>query len=488
MSIRSYVDLAFFVCVLRAGKSDVPPDVRDIIETGSDHDLETLFGSAEHGTSSAYKAAGSAEHGAYSAYKAALWNPDTHLHETIHFWQGLSLPFLYFYSFSAFQTVNRVFVSLDQSFDDLHEWRCPMPGILNLMTEPVYVYVKASDVECFRQDRGDRAGWRRLPGITALDMLESATSLIQWQLSTVPPHSGILHFRRWAKQNPAYPEAVDWLASMLQDKDLAVDLFLPLSNAAFHTMNPVMAFARTSIWYATEYRGDERVPLYKVKQRIEKLIDKLAASLRSTWPIAQAPTFEDPLTSVFDLPFYRFSMEKAIDLTFGKSEWRHPTLYRLAERWLKESQTKREMCTLLDAPSAVSRSTVDCCFAEYQPLLLVHFDLPRRNRVVPLGRISDFDYVSRVEKDTPGVKGIEALFEQYIQFGTVRRATGAFYEPNMRLCHHRDCPEFAFNYCNSWISIPVDHEKCGFRDKLKTIRTSLRNLKEASHEPTINAN
>src|SRR5262249_44025680 len=79
--------------------------------------------------------------------------------------------------------------------------------------------------------------------LTALDLLECATSLAEFQLSTeAQKRSDPLALRRWAKRNPAYLQPFDFAARFLGSESLALRTLLPLINASFHTTQPNRAF------------------------------------------------------------------------------------------------------------------------------------------------------------------------------------------------------------------------------------------------------
>lgn len=456
MTVKSHVDLAFFVCLLHVDHVDVPDDWNETIASGSDEELRQLL----------------------STHPRALWKPDTHLHECIHLWQALNLPFVYWYSFTAFKSVLRLFLSLSRQFPDLHKWRSRIPGIMNLMSEMVYPYWCATGVALHTRDKGKIAGYRSLPGINALDLLETAASVTQWDLSRSGHAPTATSFRLWSLRNAAYPEMVDYLAQIVGDEELALAMYLPLCNASFHTFNPIIAFITGAFQYVARHKGDLLVSSSQFRNRLGRLFDEITA-VQSIYPPREGPRqLNDFEASIIDLPLYRTSMKGVVDLTFGESGWRHPTLHIPAKRWINDAHVNRDMRKLLDAPATVSKTTLDYVLEEFQPLVLMRFSTPERVRVLPVGRLSDFDYISRVERVAPGTDGAAAFRDLFTEFGAVRRAAGMFYANDVRLCGHRGCPEYEHNYCNSWIFSPKDFKDCTFRDMISYIRDSLQRLED----------
>ena len=183
--------------------------------------------------------------------------------------------------------------------------------------------------------------------------------------------------------------------------------------------------------------------------------------------------------------FIRLSMPQVLNMGRARRKIPHLTLYKLARRWLVDAARNREMAEILKFPSLVSIKTFMHCFGTYQPLTVARFDLPTRTRVVTLGRQSEIDFVERIEQMGPGISGSAAMNDIFTIIGAVRRATGAFYAQDMRLCPHEDCPEYTFNYCNSWFFIHDHHTKCKFLEHFRWLQdqylTIGREMEEERH-------
>jgi hypothetical protein len=440
MAVRSYVDLAYFICVMHADPADVSEDLRAAFETEGDSALQhLLFGRAR-----------------------TLLNPDTYLHECIHLWQGLNLPFVYWSSFRAFQGVLKTFRAFNRNFPELHDWKGRTPGILRLLSETVYPYVSGSDFELHMLDIGEKPGYRRLAPFSPLALLETAASVTQWKLTRPPRTSLALSFSRWTKREGGYRRMVDYLASIVKDEDLALDMYLPLCNAAFRTTNPVISFVTGAHQYVAKHAPNLRTYTSTYRNRITRLFDEIDEHNRNKR--AQDPkTVNELEVSLADLPPIKLTMRDVLDLTFGESEWPHPTLHTLAERWRNEARSCPEMRNLLDDPDQAPEATVERLLDTYRPMMLIRYASPTRVRVVPIVREGDYDYVERIERTVPSADGPTALRDLYTMFGLVRRAVGIYYDQSTRLCNHSQCPEFPHNYCNTWMFVPKNHlDRAGF--------------------------
>jgi len=456
MAVRSYVDLAFFICVMHADPADVPASLRTTFETGSDCSLQRQLADRAR----------------------SLLNKDTYLHECIHLWQGLNLPFVYWSSFRAFQGVLKTFRALDHTFPDLHDWQGRTPGILRLLSEKLHPYVSTHCVELHMRDKGQIAGYQQLPPFSPLSLLETAVSVTQWKLlrSTMP--SPAVSFSRWSKREGGYRVMIDYLTRLVGDEELALDMYLPLCNAAFCTLNPVSAFVTGAYQYVAKHKPDLRVATNTYRNRIKRIFDETTQHLPNSERFRAPRQLSELEVSLVDLPPLKLTMREVVDITFGESRWPHPTLHTLAKRWIGEATTQPEMRNLLDDPTQTSDTTIEHLLDTYQPMILVRYASPTRTRAVPVLREGDYDYVERIERVAPGVHGPTALRDLYTMFGAARRAVGIYYDESTRLCSHKACREYSFNYCNTWMFIPERHQDCKFRDNITYIRTSIRQLEE----------
>ncbi len=127
----------------------------------------------------------------------------------------------------------------------------------------------------------------------------------------------------------------------------------------------------------------------------------------------------------------------------------HPFLSDKARAWRARAQKDPGYEWLLGQPAWVGDVVTDALFAFAPDLSFVRFSLPGLERVVTTGSTSR----------TPA-----ELVRILTVYSVVLRASGAGFDPNNRLCHHQECPEFAGNFCSTFPAIPEDFRDCQFTD------------------------
>jgi hypothetical protein len=436
---------------------------REAITAAEDKDLIDIFGS---------------EDGRIQALKERYLDPQTHLHETIHFWQGLSLPFVYMSAFWSLYSSLKLFRELNRKYPDLHDWENRAPPILDVMSEKCAYHLTPG--RKLSPTTGSTSGVR-LPTISPLDLIEAATSLTEWSIQEEPRNRTAQNFGRWSKRNSCYPEAVEHLTAFLNDAALAVLIFVPLCYEAFHTSNPVRAFWHMAETYRREYphsagQGGRQAVHFRIR-RVAELVDVVPDD-KADFSGADWDKFHVEMT-YSRREFIRLTMPQVLGMRMSATDIPHPTLYTLAGRWTLEAMRNRRLRDMVRFPSDVSADTLGHAFETYQPpWTILRFDLPARTRIVSLGRMEDIDYIKRIERMAPGTNGRAAMVDMFTMLGAIRRATRAFYAEDMRLCPHASCPEFAFNYCNSWVFIHDHYYKCTFREHLSWLQQQMRTVEK----------
>ena len=238
---------------MRPRLEDMPSHLVKALETATDQDLRQIFGSEDGETP--------------PAIDGPYWKPETHLHETIHFWQGLSLPFVYMSAHWGVFSTLKLFVELNKESQDFHQWAVDCPPILDVMSEKCGYSFVGPGILIPTARAGNAL---KLPAISPLDLLEAATSVIEWTLAR-PKDRSARSFLRWSARNSAYPEAVQMLINFVGDADLALEIFLPLCYGSFHTTNPVRAFWTMADRYRCMYpgsagKGGRQKPRYRVNR------------------------------------------------------------------------------------------------------------------------------------------------------------------------------------------------------------------------------
>ena len=322
------------------------------------------------------------------------------------------------------------------------------------------------------------SGLKRLDPFSPLTLLETAVSVTQWRLARAHGRASG-GFENWVTREGGYRTMVDYLADILDDDELALELFLPLFNAAFETMNPTAAFLTGAFQYERKHRRNPRASPVGYRNRLRVVLGESATYAPNAERASQGLRTDTLNVSLIDLPTYQIDMPSVTALTFGEGQWRHPTLYRLAMRWRSLAATRPEMRNLLNDPAQAGLATLNYLLDEFNPFVIARCKFGDAERVVPVLRAGDSEYVDQVERRGSGIDGTTALRDMYTIFGLVRRASGMFYDDSIRLCGHTDCPEYKHNYCNTWMFIPPDYRDCGFVNNVAYNRDSFRRLEEA---------
>jgi hypothetical protein len=243
----------------------------------------------------------------------------------------------------------------------------------------------------------------------------------------------------------------------------------------------VSAFVTGAYQYVAKHAPYMRTRANTYRNRIARLFHEINDDARNCGGLQEPKQLSELDVSLVDLPSLNLPMQDVLNITFGKSEWPHPTLHTLAQRWRDEARSCSEMRNLLDDPAQASDATVERLLDAYRPMMLLRYSSPTRVRVVPVLRHGDYDYVSRLERVAPGEDGPTGLRDLYTIFGLVRRAVGIYYDESTRLCSHKGCPEYGHNYCNTWMFVPKHHQDCSFRENVRYIRETMFEAEEEEH-------
>ena len=436
MPIRSHVDMCLFVRFIHVIRENVSSEVIDLLVHSQDR--ESMF--------EAWR-------------KQFIATPQVMFHEAYHFWQGLRLPFLYRYAMLSFRVMYLAFRQL-AVHPNLHSWDCMLPElerlnipnrIWGLPGKGLYVGGPEAHVPDLTESPLE---------LTPFDLLEGAASVAEFQVSTLPnTRIDPISFSRWTKRNRAYTKAFKYVARALEDEQLALRIFLPLVNAAFHTTEPVQTFV---ILLGRFWGLVRRDPLAK-------------AFLAQPEPCRWTEIFRDFLDTVkfeappdsdgniLGSPFHRLTLKKWVFGSFGQINNRdiaHPFLIYPARTWIEREDDNPIYDGLIDAPGWAGDDTFWECMREFAPsLTFVRFHLDgKQDRVITLGE-KEYQF---------------PLIDLMTLFSTVRRASGAHFDSDSRLCHHVDCPEYGPNFCNCYPVIPKHFADCTFRKRVETVRVSTR--------------
>ncbi|HEX8246040.1 MAG TPA: hypothetical protein VF541_21170, partial [Longimicrobium sp.] len=259
----------------------------------------------------------------------------------------------------------------------------------------------------------------------------------------------------------SYTTTYRFLARVLEDEALALRCIVPLICAAFETNDPVRAFLSLSAGL-------------KVKQQTEGFRTFVAQKEPCQWPelfelLLSETDFESEPDSEFgwspDQPFFRLTLSEWVNSSWsGSGGFAHPFLTQRARDWLKREAEDPGYSRVVPQLGWADREAAGKCWEDFQPPVTVaRFDLgEERNHVMVIGKLEDGMDLRNIP-----------LADYLALHSVVRRATGINFDPDHRLCHHSDCPEFQHNYCNSYPNIPVKFQNCGFPARVANLRDVL---------------
>jgi hypothetical protein len=433
MPIRSHVDPCLFIRFIYIEGADVPVDVLTAIEGAPDQ--ERYF--------RAWRA----------QYEAT---PHLIFHESYHFWQGLRLPYLYWYALLSFRAVIQGFAGLDE-VADVHEWGAFVPALYRLQMPIRLFHVDEANL-AMSTGPGAPDEFREEILVAPLDLIEAAASLAEFQVGVASSQaSDVVTFNRWRKRTPSYTRLIRFVARTLGREDVALRCLLPMINVAFTTTDPPRAF----FWLLTILKGN---------------VANMDAFLAQPEPCRWGELFEawlekhvefeadpDSTTDVLKPPFCRLTLEKWIGASLE-----HPVLTKTALAWSAAQEDEPTYGWMLGQPAWVTPDAFWKAQEAFEPTTtVVRFDLPgENNRVFAMQR----------EELSFDIRDLLTLWS------VMRRAAKVHIDPDHRLCHHVACPEYALNYCNSYPIIPASYDKCGFRPRLERLRAELREMRGRAEE------
>lgn len=457
MPARSHVDLCLFVQILEVEEDRIWPELREVLlsrdRTKIQEFAQTFTGDA----------------------RDMFVSHETNLHESIHLVQAVLYPFLRWNSIIMFQTVMDMFKDLDALLQ-----LKKTDGISSAIAPAFHVL----ELDHFIWDLSKKSFFRKvapvlgvsltdkLPSekhaiplirLNSLDLVENAASLIQYKISSGNDFPTWKDFHRWSKRNPSYTGIIEFVASYVGDHDLALRIFCPLVQVAFETNRPVQAFA--ILLGAFDYN-----------HRLGNLKDFLAQSGLLRWlelfdhyldkaPLEQAD-YGDPLSK----KFFRLDRYSTSNLRYG-GMLGHPIIGTFTKRWGELEKEGIGYRYAFCAPNLYSKFVNAISDLFSAPIALLKFTVNGENTVLVTGDLQSTSIATFDARLTE--RDVRASFVDFLAiYGVVRRLLNALMDNDFRLCHHKDCPSYAANLCNTWIFIPKHHEECTFNDRLAYIRES----------------
>jgi hypothetical protein len=436
MPLRSHVDLSLFVRYVHVTGESVTQETLDSLER-ADNPNE-----------------------AFAAWRSQLKDQfQVVFHETYHYWQGLRLPYLYWHAVSTTPLIFQAFRELNHSFARLHDWACSVPA-LHVLTVPRWCGWRGNDKFVVAPvDAADSTAVASVV-LSPLDLLESAASLSEFQAVARSREAlaDPVAFRRWYNRNRSYTTAYRFAVHVLGNDAITLRCLLSLICASFETNDPVRAFVSL-------------LASLKLNLRREALRAFIDQAEPCRWSdlfqmLLETMEFEAMPDSEFgwapNQPFFRLTLAQWVNASWSGSDgFGHPFLTLRAREWLKREADNPGYSRVVPQLGWADLEASTKCWEDFQPPVTVaRFDLGEgRNRVLIIGRLTD-------GMDLQGIP----LADYMALHSVVRRATGINFDPDHRLCHHKNCPEFGPNYCNSYPNIPKNYQDCGFPPRVANLR------------------
>lgn len=443
MPIRSNVDLCLFIRLVSIAKERIlESEIADLAQSEDPEKALRVWRSR------------------FEASRTTLF------HEGYHYWQGLRLPFLHWYAIFAFRSSMIVLKDLAGSGLPFEEWSCIVPAFTYLGQRLACFYLDESKFELRPSEAKAPDKYRISSLLSPIDLLEGAASIAEWQFQN-PTSSAtdVKQFIRWTKRNPAYTDAFNFVSGVLKSEELALRCFNPMIEKAFATNKPLRAFME--LLGQLEHRLNRPDMQAFIKQREPcRWLDMFDMFLDSI-PFEGKP---DSMTDIApDQRYCRVQLDTWVNGSWSDGSPLHPFLSANAQEWFKYEQQDKEFSLVL-SQLPWARRLAQACMEKtfYPPLTIMRFQInDRENRVIHIGYADKESRVSR--------RAEAGLIDLLTMFSLVRRASGAHFDTDLRLCHHAPCPHYKANYCNLYPVIPKSWQQCKFPSLAASLSEIIRN-------------
>lgn len=407
-------------------------------------------------------------------------NLKTFSHEQYHFWQGLRLPFLYRYAFLTLMDAMRAAREFSRRSEDWTSWDrlgaiSPAFYRLNL---PHYMGYHEPPALSFGMEHCRSA--QNSIRYSAMSMLECATSLFQYQISTrnTPSLVNPLSLQRWRKRNASHLHIFDFVANALTSKELAMAFLLPLINAAFHTTKPEVALFEllARLRNRLSHRAIQESPSYSEKGylHIKSIVDSLTESLDYDVSYGSHPETID----IYDNRYFFLEPNDWLGggLARDESKMLHPILGVPALDWQRRARADSAFRDLLSYPGLVaSEDAIKYAVSREPSVRVVRLRLTDgQNKVLVLGEgMNPEAFKDHVFNQASSSVLSDFLLDVIAAYGSVRRAYGLDEADSPRLCFHTECKFFDKRYCTHFPMVPDDYARCSFPDRMNWFASTM---------------
>lgn len=461
MPARSHIDLCLYIQVLEIDEDKIPNSLKSILLDRNLKDIWSAVGQL---------------HTDDVDVRDLFIDDETNNHESIHVAQAVIYPYLRWYAMSTYQSVVDVFRNMDDliKMNGFSGGTSIMLPAFNLLDVTHYIFETVGGTSLrptkyglgvtLSLDARDVRGRTPVTQISAVDLIENAASLIQCRISLRKDNVTWREFERWSKRNNCYSNVLLFVQEYLGCKEIAVRLFTSLVQVSFETNKPVLTFVT--------------------------LLAGVKCDLESTWmrdflaqgePCRWIHLFDEYLSCInFDEPEYGDVMSPRyfrLD-RYDTSNYRiggvisHPIIGYYTKLWGELERDDPSYRYVFNYPNSyVSRinKIVDIFNA---PIAILKFTVSGENIILLCGDIKKWSYANLKGITETSIKGL--FIDTLVQFGVVRRLSNALMDDDFRLCHHTGCPLYEDNLCNTWIFVPKEYRDCGFPERMKYVKDSIK--------------
>ena len=394
----------------------------------------------------------------------------TFAHEHYHYWQGLRLPFLHRYAVLTFREIMLTARYLARNASPWTEWanegvvapafhRLDIPHHVAIVSDSELVY-----------------GVKDVPNaeskiqFTAIDMLECAASLFEYQISCQDPGAitDLTNFERWRKRRAAYLDLFDFATPLLIPSHIALAFMIPLINAAFHTTRPEQAFiqllAKFPSALADQFAAGSIDQSEGDPRNCRFVVDDLLKTLNYHLPYGKQPD----VVNIHDNQFYYLS-DDWLSAGFGNESesMSHPILGPISKRWSNRAQRDPGVADWLDYPGYIRSENVYSFVWDAEPTVRVlRLKLDGQYKVLVFGS-AEFRSAFSKPPSASDASLRDFLLDVFAVYGAVRQALGLETEDTLRRCFHQSCPFYQAACCNGFPLIPNKHQDCSFPQRME---------------------
>ena len=153
----------------------------------------------------------------------------------------------------------------------------------------------------------------------------------------------------------------------------------------------------------------------------------------------------------------------------------HPILGHFSKVWGELERADIAYRYAFTAPNGYGQQIEKIIQLFHAPITLFKFSVRGENVVVIAGELA-LTGLAQIQLDEYplGDADIQTVLIDFLAvFGVARRFVNALMDSDFRLCHHKECPLFESNFCNTWTFIPRRYEECKFPDRIKRIKSRM---------------